>query len=128
MAMDGSNRIAYILGPWSISNSGESTPSNFSLFFSSTFPKSFFPCCHHDCIVSVNFNVPMQHNSTAWCSEIGSLTTLYAPEFHASSDVREPISLHQAVLPNLPVFSKPYRSLHFKSLNHPSSHVVVISC
>ena len=33
----------------------------------------------------------------AWCSEIGSLTSLDAPEFHASSDVREPISLHQAV-------------------------------
>ena len=31
--------------------------------------------------------------STDWCSEIGSLTSLYA-----SSDVREPISLHQAVL------------------------------
>ena len=34
---------------------------------------------------------------TAWCSEIGSLTSLDAPELHASSDVREPISLHQAV-------------------------------
>ena len=32
---------------------------------------------------------------TAWCSEIGSL--MDAPELHASSDVREPISLHQAV-------------------------------
>ena len=31
--------------------------------------------------------------STDWCSEIGSLTSR-----HASSDVREPISLHQAVL------------------------------
>ena len=36
--------------------------------------------------------------STAWCSEIGSLTSQDASEFHASSDVREPISLHQAVL------------------------------
>ena len=35
--------------------------------------------------------------STAWCSEIGSLWLLDAPELHASSDVREPISLHQAV-------------------------------
>ena len=34
---------------------------------------------------------------TAWCSEIGSLTSLDAPELHSSSDVREPISLHQAV-------------------------------
>ena len=32
--------------------------------------------------------------STAWCSEIGPLTSLDAPELHASSDVREPISLH----------------------------------
>ena len=30
-------------------------------------------------------------DSTAWCSEIGSLTSLDAPEFHASSNVREPI-------------------------------------
>ena len=36
-------------------------------------------------------------SSTAWCSEIGSLTSLDAPELHASIDVREPISLHQAV-------------------------------
>ena len=35
--------------------------------------------------------------ATAWSSEIGSLASLAAPEFHASSDVREPISLHQAV-------------------------------
>ena len=35
--------------------------------------------------------------TTAWSSEIGSLMSLDAPEFHASSDVREPISLHQAV-------------------------------
>ena len=34
---------------------------------------------------------------TAWCSEIGSLASLDAPEVHASSDAREPISLHQAV-------------------------------
>ena len=31
------------------------------------------------------------------CSEVGSLVSLDAPEFHASSDVREPISLHQDV-------------------------------
>ena len=35
---------------------------------------------------------------TAWCNETGSLTSLDAPESHASSDVREPISLHQAIL------------------------------
>ena len=36
---------------------------------------------------------------TARCSEIGShdQESLDAPEFHTSSDVREPISLHQAV-------------------------------
>ena len=39
------------------------------------------------------------HTCTAWCSEIGSLTSLNAPELHSSSDIREPISLHQAVLP-----------------------------
>ena len=39
------------------------------------------------------------HNETAaWCSEIGSLVSLYAWKSGASSDVREPISLHQAVL------------------------------
>ena len=35
--------------------------------------------------------------NTAWCSEIGSPTSLDAPELHASNDVREPISLHQTV-------------------------------
>ena len=34
---------------------------------------------------------------TAWCSEIGSLTSLDALELYASSDVRAPRSLHQAV-------------------------------
>ena len=45
-----------------------------------TFPSASFSAC------------------TVWCSEIGSLTSLGAPELHASSDVRESISLHQAVL------------------------------
>ena len=36
--------------------------------------------------------------SAAWCSGIGSLMSLDAPGLHASSNVREPISLHQAVL------------------------------
>ena len=35
--------------------------------------------------------------STAWCSEMGSLRSPDAPKLQASSDVREPISLHQAV-------------------------------
>ena len=35
---------------------------------------------------------------TAWCSEIGSLTSLDACNSGASSDVREPISLHQTYL------------------------------
>ena len=34
---------------------------------------------------------------TAWCSEIGSLTSLHACSLGASSDVREPISLHHSV-------------------------------
>ena len=37
------------------------------------------------------------HSPTAWCSEIASLWSLDAPELRPSSDVREPISLHQAV-------------------------------
>ena len=36
-------------------------------------------------------------NNTAWCSEIGSLMLLDALELHGFSDVRERISLHQAV-------------------------------
>ena len=35
--------------------------------------------------------------STVWNSEIGSLTSLDAPESLAFSDIRRPISLHQAV-------------------------------
>ena len=38
-----------------------------------------------------------QDYSTPWCSEIGSLTSLNACNSAASSDVREPISLHLAV-------------------------------
>ena len=41
-----------------------------------------------------------RYNCTAWCSEMGSLTSLDVPELHASGDIREPISLHQAVLPD----------------------------
>ena len=36
-------------------------------------------------------------DKSAWCSEIGSLWSPDAPELHASGDVRELISLHQAV-------------------------------
>ena len=35
---------------------------------------------------------------TAWCIELGSLASLDAPEFHASSDAKEAFSLHQAVV------------------------------
>ena len=38
---------------------------------------------------------------TGWCSEIDSLTSLDAP------DVREPISLHQAVLHTVTIHHKP---------------------
>ena len=38
-------------------------------------------------------------DSTAWCSEIGSLTSRDACNSGASSDRRGPISLHQAVGP-----------------------------
>ena len=38
-----------------------------------------------------------RRRNTAWCSEIDPLTSLDVPELHASSDVREPILLHQAV-------------------------------
>ena len=37
------------------------------------------------------------YTCTAWCSEIGSLTSLDACNSGASNNVREPISLHQAV-------------------------------
>ena len=40
-------------------------------------------------------------NTTAWHSKIGSLTSLDAWNSGASSDAREPISLHQAVHLNL---------------------------
>ena len=48
--------------------------------------------------------------STAWCSEIGSLVSHEASEFNASSDVREPISLHKAV------FSTAHFGFHFKKV------------
>ena len=35
--------------------------------------------------------------SSAWCSELGSLTSLDACNSGAANDVRQPISLHQAV-------------------------------
>ena len=38
------------------------------------------------------------HCHSAWCSEIGSLTSLDACNSGASSDVREPISLHHTLL------------------------------
>ena len=50
-------------------------------------------CCHSGASTCV-YNV----RHTAWGSEIGSLTSLDAPELHASSDIRELISLQQAVV------------------------------
>ena len=47
-----------------------------------------------------------------WCSEICSLMSLDAPEFHAFSDVREPISLHQAVYRISLLFSFAYTVVH----------------
>ena len=44
--------------------------------------------------------------TSAWCSEIGLLRSVDAPELHASSDVREPISLHQAVCDTAPAVRK----------------------
>ena len=41
--------------------------------------------------------IPDQDSCTAWCSETGSLMSLDACNSGASSDRREPISLHQAV-------------------------------
>ena len=59
--------------------------------------------CNRLCQMFQRFSTPLtDFNGTyadmkAECSEIGSLTLLDAPEVHASSDVREPISLYQAV-------------------------------
>ena len=44
------------------------------------------------------FFLPCKSVNTAWCSEIGSLTPLDACNSGASSDVREPVSMHLAVL------------------------------
>ena len=54
---------------------------------------------HHTCELSANWIVqPLWAQHTAWCNEIGSLTSLHACTSGASSDHRQPISLHQAVL------------------------------
>ena len=45
--------------------------------------------CMHGVLIIIEY--------TAWCSEIGSLTSLDACNSGAFCDVREPISLHQAV-------------------------------
>ena len=66
----------------------------------------------------------LRRKCTAWCSEIGSLASLDAPEVHASSDVREPISLHQAVLNGSPgQWVSPSALLH-SSHDEPSSRQV----
>ena len=41
--------------------------------------------------------VYLKHIHTTWCSEIGTLTSLDAWNSGASSNAREPISLHQAI-------------------------------
>ena len=51
----------------------------------------------------VSHPLPAVHSTR--CSEIGSLTSLDAPELCASSDVREPISLSQGVLGGKVVFT-----------------------
>ena len=55
----------------------------------------------YPCVLFSHFECfgPEMGACTAWCSEIGSLTSLHACNSGASSDVREPISLHQAVHP-----------------------------
>ena len=50
----------------------------------------------------LTFGRPSSHpihfkRHTVWCSEIDSLMSPGGSELHASSDVREPISLHRAV-------------------------------
>ena len=45
------------------------------------------------------------HTHIVWCSEIGSLTSPKACNSGAPSDVREPISLHQAVHTHLNWYS-----------------------
>ena len=63
-----------------------------------------FVCTHLNilCLGRLHVSVSVSDSQrggvcTAWCSEIGSLASQDAPEFHIPSDVREPISLHQAV-------------------------------
>ena len=48
-------------------------------------------------MITPRFSLLQWCTCTDWCSEIGSLTSLDACNSGASSDVREPISLHQAV-------------------------------
>ena len=49
----------------------------------------------------------IQRQRTAWCSEIGSLTSWDACNSGASSDRRGPISLHQAVYAMSSVYEIP---------------------
>ena len=61
------------------------------------------------------------HASTAWCSEIGSLTSLDACNSGASRDVRGPNSLHQTVcMSNSHEVSGTCR-VHTKSNKSPST-------
>ena len=60
-----------------------------------------------------SFMIGSSSSCTAWCSEIGSLASLDAPEFHAFSDIRKPISLHQALS---------YTSMHSRT---PHAHSAI---
>ena len=52
-----------------------------------------------------------ERSCTAWCSGIGSLTSLNACDSGASSDVREPISLHRPVQLSSQYFAHPFVSV-----------------
>ena len=54
----------------------------------------FSPCMRGRTLTLVCMHI---HACTAWCNENRSLASLDAPDFHAANDVRDPISLHQAV-------------------------------
>ena len=62
---------------------------------------------------------------TAWCSEIGSLTSLDACYSGACSDIKEPISLHQDVYPYQSLqFSITKQTLLFERYFSPMFHLL----
>ena len=56
-----------------------------------------FESAFHTQNLCSSLRVPGKSHYTAWCSEIGSLTSLSWATWSLISDVREPISLHKAV-------------------------------